>query len=217
MQFLRRARAEFGNLGCRGQALYRLRRRHRRAQHRPPPSAPGRSRREAAGALHAHGLPDRSLCQLYRAGREDQPSCAGAFRQEDRLLHHRRRSGGKRHQDRPRGHRPARRDRLLRRLPRPHHDGHGADRQGRAVQDRLRAVPGRGLPRAVSVCAAWRQHRGLAQGAAAPVQGGHRSQARGGHHLRTRAGRGRLQRGAGRFRARAARGLRRARHPADRR
>ena len=40
------------------------------------------------------------------------------------------------------GHRPARRDRLFGRLPRPHHDGHGADRQGGALQGGLRPLPG---------------------------------------------------------------------------
>ena len=82
---------------------------------------------------------------------------------------------------------------FTRRLPRPHADGHGADRQGRAVQDRLRPVPGRRVPRAVpeSRCTAC-QRRGFAARDRAPVQGRHRSEARRRDHLRAGAGRRRL-------------------------
>ena len=84
---------------------------------------------------------------------------AGQLRQEDAVPDHRRRSDRERDQDRPRRHRPAGRHRVRRRLSRPHAADLGPDRQGRAVQDRLRAVPGRHLPRRLPERAARRQHR----------------------------------------------------------
>src|SRR3546814_12357184 len=57
--------------------------------------------------------------------------------QDDPVLH-RRRSGGERGQDRAHRDRPPRGGGLRRRLPRPQLHGDGADRQDRAVQERLR-------------------------------------------------------------------------------
>ena len=57
---------------------------------------------------------------------------------------HRRRGGGERHQD-ARAHTGRSGTIAFKGLPRPHHDGDGAHRQGGALQDRLRPLPGRGL------------------------------------------------------------------------
>ena len=64
------------------------------------------------------------------------PDCRAG---QEHLVHHRRRSDGERDQDRARRHRSPRRNRLCRRLPRPHAAGLGDDGQGRTVQARLRA------------------------------------------------------------------------------
>ena len=78
---------------------------------------------------------------------ENQRPRAGRFPEEDRVLHDRRGSRRERDQDRACSDRPSGRHRVLGRLPRPHDDGHGADRQGRPVQAELRPVPGRRVPR----------------------------------------------------------------------
>ena len=131
----------------------------------------------------------------------------GDHPEKDGVLHDRRGSRRKRGEDRARGDRPSGRDRVHGRLPRPHADGHGAHRQGRAVQDRLRAVPVGRVPRAVPESAARRVRRGFAARDRASVQGRYRSEARRRDHLRTGAGRRRLLSGAARIRARAAQDL----------
>ena len=65
---------------------------------------------------------------------------AGQLRQEDAAPVDRRRSGRERGQDRARPHQAQRHHRLHRRLPRPHADDPGTDRQGRALQGGIRAV-----------------------------------------------------------------------------
>jgi hypothetical protein len=115
-------------------------------------------------------------------------------------------------------HRSPRCHRLQRWLPRPHHDGDGAHRQGGALQDRLRPVPGRrSTTRAFRITWHGVSVDGFAGGHRAPVQVRHRARSRGGLHRRAGAGRGRLHGGAAGVHAGAAHALRRARHPADRR
>ena len=70
--------------------------------------------------LHAHLLPGAGLRALRRAGRAAERAGAGRLREEDAVPVHRRRGGGERGEDRARLHRPRRRHRLHRRLPRPH-------------------------------------------------------------------------------------------------
>ena len=189
-----RARRECRGVGRRGPALCRLRRRHRRAQHRPPPSQGDGGGRSAGRAVHAHRLPGDGLRVLRAAGRAAQRGRTVQGAGQDRVLHHRRGGGRERGQDRPRRHRPLRHHRLHRRLPRPHHDDHGADRQGAALQEELRADARRRLPRPVPDRASRRHGRGLAEGAVVPVQGRHRARAGGGDHHRAGPGRRRLPR-----------------------
>ncbi len=72
----------------------------------------------------------------------------GRPREEERAVQLRRRGRRERRQDRPRRHRPGRGRRLRPRLPRPHEPHDGDDGEEHAVQERLRAVRLRGLPRA---------------------------------------------------------------------
>ena len=90
----------------------------------------------------------------------------------------------------------ARRDRLHRRVPRPDDHGDDPDRQGRALQERLRARAAGDLPRSLSRPAARRHRRRVAEASRLPVQGRHRPGARRGDHHRAGAGRGRLPYGA---------------------
>ncbi|MCY1539036.1 hypothetical protein D9M68_746050 [compost metagenome] len=122
--------------------LHRLRRRHRRAQHRPPQPGRDRGREGPARPVHPHLLPGAGLRALRGTGRAPERQGPRRLRQENPVPDHRRRSGGKRHQDRARPHRPLGRDRLHRCLPRPHPADPGHDRQGRTLQDRLRPLPG---------------------------------------------------------------------------
>ena len=70
---------------------------------------------------------------------------------QGRVLQQRRRGRRERRQDRQGGHRPAGRDRLRGRVPRPHAHGDVADLEAASVQGGLRAVRARGLPRRVPV------------------------------------------------------------------
>ena len=106
---------------------------------------------------------------------------------------------------------------LHRRLPRPHDDDAGPDRQGRALQAGLRALPGQRVPCAVPERAVRREHRRGHRLGREHLQERHRGHAGGGHHHRAGAGRRRLLRGAGRLHAAPAQAVRPARHPADRR
>ena len=187
-----RARRERGSLGRRGAPLCRLRRRHRRPEHRPPPSQGDGGRGRAGGALHPHRLPGDGLRVLRPAGRAAERGGTVQGPGQDRVLHHRRRGGRERGQDRPRRHRPLGHHRLHRRLSRPDHDDHGADRQGAALQEELRADAGRRVPRPLPHRASRRHGRRFAQGPVVPVQGRHRARARGRDHDRAGPGRGRL-------------------------
>ena len=73
---------------------------------------------------------------------------AGRPREEVGAVQLRRRGRRERRQDRPRGDRQGRRRGLRPRLPRPHQPDDGDDRQEHALQERLRPVRRRGLPRA---------------------------------------------------------------------
>ena len=127
----------------------------------------------------------------------------GDFAEEDHLPHHRRGSGRERGEDRARSHQARGGDRLLRRVPRPHADGHGADRQVPAVQGRLRSVPDRHLSRAVPRDEREGRLAEVAEGAGDLVQGRRRPGQRRRHHHRAGAGRGRLQHRSVRADARA--------------
>ena len=144
---LHRPRRQRRNLGRGRQALHRFCRWHRRAQHRPPPSADHGGGAAANEPLHPHLLPGAGLRKLCGTGRAPERQGPRRLRQENRIPVHRRRGGGKRRQDRALPHRPRRRDCLQRRLPRPHLADHGADRQGRALQGRFRPLPRRDFPR----------------------------------------------------------------------
>ena len=74
--------------------------------------------------------------------RKTQRHHPGRPRQENRVLHHWRRSRGKRHQGGAQLHRPSGRDRLLWRLPRSHQYDPGPDRQSGPVQTGLWPLPG---------------------------------------------------------------------------
>lgn len=89
-------------------------------------------------------------------GRGNRQARAGRLPEEDPAGHLRLRSRGERRQDRPRRHRSRWRDRLHWRLPRPHHDDPGPDRQGGPVLRRHGPDAGRHLPRpgALRACTA---------------------------------------------------------------
>ena len=161
-----RAGRKLRALGRRGQSLHRFR------AAASPCSTPAiaipkviAAVRGAARRLHAHRLPDRALRALHRAVRAAERAGAVQGRGQDHPVLDRRRSGRERRQDRARRDRAHQRHRLLRRLPRPHADDHGADRQGGALQEEVRADAGRHLARAVPGAAARRDGRGFAQGA----------------------------------------------------
>ena len=194
LRLLRGPRPERRTLGRGRPALHRLRGRHRRGQHRPPPSAHRGSHPRTAGRLHPHRLPGRALRLLRGTGRTHQPPDARRPPEEDRLLHDRRRSPGKRRQDRARRHRTHRGRGLFRRVPRPHVHGHGPDRQGRPLQAGFRPAAGRGLPHPLPQPAGRRHHAGFPAGAGPAVQGRHRPEPGGGHRHRAGPGRRRLQR-----------------------
>ncbi len=130
---------------------------------------------------------------------------------------HRRRGGGECHQDRPCRDRPAGRDRLQRRLPWPHQPVHGADRQGRALQERasdrsrpdIYHAPFPAEYLGVSADDSLAALEQLFKSDIEPEQGGR-------HHHRAGAGRGRVLPGAGWFPGQPAGALRPARHPAGR-
>ena len=100
--FAERAR-ERRAVGRRGPPLHRLRRRHRRAQHRPPPPAGDGGDRRSSCERFTHTcfqvVPYESYIALAERLNALTP---GDARQEDRLLHHRRRGGRERGQDRAR-------------------------------------------------------------------------------------------------------------------
>ena len=111
----------------------------------------GRGRRQgAARRLLPRLLPGdaaRELRPPRRAAQCDRPRQGSG---QDHAGLDRRRSGRERGQGRARLHGPPGHRLVLRRLPRPHPHGHGADRQGRSLQEGLRAVSRRRLQRGVS-------------------------------------------------------------------
>ena len=204
-------------MGCRRPAIHRFRGRHRRAQHRPPSSARHGGRGAAGAGVHPYLLSRLALRILRASGRAAE--CAGArrIRKEDLVFEFRRRGHRERHQDCALSHQAFRGDCVFRRLSRPHSHDHGADRQGHAVQARLRTVSCRGLSRGISAPVS-RHHDGAGArrfGPAVPRR--RRSEVGRGHYHRAGAGRGRLQRRARRVPACAAPSVRRARHRHDRR
>ena len=174
---------------------------------------------QQAEALCAHLFPCGALRVLCAAGRAAERARARAISPKKSLfLSSGAEARRERHQDRALPHQALRGHRLLRRLPRPHAHDHGAHGQGDALQARLRPVS---RPRSITPnfrcpIAASPPNRRFADldrlfhGDVDPQVGR-------GHRHRAGAGRGRLQRGALRFPARAAPALRRARHRADRR
>ena len=191
-----------------GRRLHRFCRGHRRAQHRPPPPA-SHGGRGAAGQAFAHTCFHVAPYESYvRLAERLNALAPGDFAKKTLFLNSGRRGGRKRHQDRALLHQALRRDRLFRRLPRPHAHDHGAHRQGHAVQARLRSVSGRGLSRRISPALS-RHHDGAgARRLGSAVSRRRRSEVGRGHHHRAGARRGRLQRRARRFPARAAPAMR---------
>ena len=114
--------------------------RQRRARGRTQGDRPG-------GGVHPHLLHGHAVRRLRRGLRGARGADAGRPREEERAVQLRRRGRRERRQDRPRRHRTRRRRRLRPRLPRPHEPDDGDDGQEHAVQERLRAVRLRGLPR----------------------------------------------------------------------
>ena len=111
--------------------------------------------------------------------------------EEGRLLQLGRRGRRERRQGGQARHRPAGRDRLRGRLPRPHADGDVADVQAASVQGRDGAVRGRGLPRAVPQpvpLAGQRSRRRGVGGAAEDVHDARGRRERGCDHRRAGAG-----------------------------
>ena len=140
--------------------------------------------------------------------------------EQGRVLQLGRRGGRERRQDRPARHRPAGRDRLRGRVPRPHADGDVADVQAASVQGRHGPVRPRGVPGAVPEpvpLGGRRPGRRGARRAAADARHARRRRGRRRDRLRAGPGRGRVRRAAGRVGARPARAGRRARHRPDRR
>ena len=140
----------------------------------------------------------------------------GTPREEDGAVLDRRRGDRERGQDRARPHQAQRRDRLRRRVPRPHAVRRGADRQGAAVQGRLRAVPGRDLPRALPRrrTGAGRDEEGDRSTSSRPTSSRRRVAAIIFEPVQGEGGFNVIQADGGEV---AARAVRRARHRADRR
>ena len=110
-------------------------------------AAPASSRRPAAGRpLHPHLLHGHALRGLRGGLRAAQPAHPRRPREALGAVQLGRRGGGERGQDRAACHRRDGRRRLRPRLPRPHQPHDGDDREEHALQGRLRAVRGRGLP-----------------------------------------------------------------------
>ena len=180
-----------GDLGRRGQALHRFRRRHRRAQHRPPhPKVMAAVQRRSSGSP----IP-ASRCRLRflrRSRRAAQRAGADHRLRENGAVLYRRRGDRERDQDRPCATGRAGVIAFTGGF-------HGRtfmpwdDRQGRAVQEGLRPVPGRDLPRAVPDRASRRDRsRRCLAALELPVPGRHRPDVGRGDHHRAGAGRGRL-------------------------
>ena len=214
---LRRARARCPPDGCRRARVHRFRRRHRHAQRRA--HARGRRARgaRAGRALHAPVLLDRDVRALHRDLPPHLRAAPGLVRQEGDARQLGCRGRGERGQDRALRDQPRRGDRLRPGLPRPHDARHDADVEGHAVQEGLRPVRARGLPRGGPVAVPRHRHcRGAGLRAQAAQEPG-RPRVGGRDHLRAGAGRGRLPPRDARLRRGADRDLPRVRHGLHRR
>ena len=133
------------------QPAHRLRRRHRRGEHRASPS-----RCRGGGATPARPVRPRLLSgvdlrALRRAGRAPQPDHSGHARQADLFRQQRRRGGRERGEGGEKLHRPAG-DSLFRAwISWPDQSGDGAHVQGGALQGRVRPLRSRDLPHPVSL------------------------------------------------------------------
>ena len=149
-----------------------------------------RGRDRAARALRAHRLHGRSVRALRRAGRAAARAGAVPRPGEGRVLQRRHRGGRERGQVRAARDEAAGRDRLRRRLPRPHAALDDADVAAAPVQARDGPAGAGGLPRAVPVRLPRPRHRDGARRAAADVLDPGRGRAGRGDHRRAGAGRG---------------------------
>ncbi len=175
---VRRARPRRDDRRRRRSRVHRLRRRHRRAERRTHPRAGGRGDPRAGGALPAPVLLGRDVRAVRRGVPAHLRAASGHVRDEGPAAELRRRGRRERGQDRPLRDR-ARRDRLLRPgVPRPHAAHDDADLEGHAVQEGLRAVRARGVPRGLAVALPRDRHRRGARVGAQAVQEPGRSAAR---------------------------------------
>ena len=173
-------------------------------------SPPGRRRRRRRSSSSASPTPTSRSSRTSRTSRspsgslERTPISGPA---QGGVLQRRHRGGRERGQVRARLHRPAGRDRVRGRLPRPHDALALADLEDAPVQGRARAVRARGLPRAVPERLPRRRRPSEALGAlerAFVTLGRGRERRRDRH--RAGAGRGRLHRRARRSSSRACAG-----------
>ena len=111
--------------------------RHRRGQYRPSASEGRRRHRRAVEGVQSRLLPGHALRKLRAPRRAAERDCPSREPGQDHADLDRRRSRRERGQGRARLYRPAWDHFVQRRLPRPHPHGHGADRQGRSLQEGL--------------------------------------------------------------------------------
>ena len=124
----------------------RPRLRHRRDRRRARRYPRGRGGRRAGRRLYPHLLHGLALRGLRRGVRGPGPADARRPPEAVGAPHLRRGGRRERGEDRPLVHQAGGRRRLRARVPRPDQPHDGADRQGDAVQARLRAVRPGGLP-----------------------------------------------------------------------
>ena len=179
-----------------GTSLCGFRRRHRRPQHRSPPSPGAGGRGRPTRPIQPYLLHGHPLRVGGHPGRETQPPGTRSDPQEDGLLQLGGRGGGERGEGRPQLHRPARRHRLLRQLPWSHPHGPRPHRQGPSVQGGLRAISGRRSSRSLSLSVPGSKHGRRPCRSRANLQGRHGARASGGDPDRTGARGGRVHTGA---------------------
>ena len=201
----------------RRQQLRRLHRRRRLPQRRPCPPPRRRGGAGAGRALLPHRLHDRPVRDLRRARRAAHRARAVLRPGQGRVLQRRHRGGRERRQVRARLHAPAGRDRLRRRVPRPHAPLAHAHVEDASLQGGARAVRARGLPRPVPGRVP--RHHGPRRTRRARARALDAGRRRDGRRDRRRAGagRGRLHPRAARVHGGAARDLRPRGDPARRR
>lgn len=185
---LGRPSRERGALGRRRTPIYRLRRRHRRPEHRAsasegPACGPGPD-----GAVHPHLFPGRDVRAVYRASREAERDRSDRRRAQDRPLHHRRGSDRERGQDRTGGHGTERRRRFHRGLPRADGARVRTHREGVPLQEGARSRPAGDLARSLPERAGRVLRRGIAEVPQLHLQGGCGSIPDRGHHHRAGPG-----------------------------